>query len=232
MALADYQTLVDSMVRDQSGTITSEDRDRAIELARLRYSTDAERQVTEDVTWLYDGAVGPMPAGWADGAYLLDWEWPVGTLRPNGLNLAVYVTPTGVQLMADIDLLIGTVVRVRYGVLHTLAAGGDTQDTIPARHREAVASYAAHQLCKQLATHFSGERETSIGADGSNTDSRARNYAARAKEYRAAYFAGLGIADPQVSGAGGAGSFVGQPAASVTAWPGRSRYSLTRWSLR
>ncbi|WP_394789108.1 hypothetical protein [Rhodoferax sp.] len=232
MALADYQTLVDSMVRDQSGTVTSDDRDRAIELARLRYSGDAERQLTQDVTWLYDGAVGPMPAGWTDGAYLLDWEWPIGTLQRSGLNLAVYVTPTGVQLMADIDLPVGTVVRVRFGVLHTLAAGGDTQDTIPTRHREAVASYAAHLLCRQLAAYFSGERESSIGADGSNTDSRARNYSARAKEYRAAYFGGLGIADPQASGASGASSFVGQPAASVTSWPGRSRYSLTRRGLQ
>nr|WP_315237713.1 hypothetical protein [uncultured Albidiferax sp.] len=218
------------MVRDQSGTITSEDRDRAIELARLRYSGDSERQLTGDVTWLYDGVVGPMPAAWTDGAYLLDWEWPVGTPQPNGLELVVYVTPTDVQLMADTALRVGDVVRLRFGVLHTLGA----EDTIPARHREAVASYAAHVLCKQLATHYSGERETSIGADGSNTDSRARNYAARTKEYRAAYFGGLGIADPQAgaTGAGGGSAFMAVPAASVTSWPGRSRYSLTRGSLQ
>lgn len=230
MALADYQLLVDRLVLDQSGTITPADRDRAIELARLRYSSDAERQVTQDVTWLYDGAVGPMPAGWADGAYLLDWEWPVGTAQPNGLELAVYVTPTGVQLMADTSLRVGDVVRVRFGVLHTLGA----EDTIPVKHREAVASYAAHVLCKQLATYYSGQREASIGAESSNTDSRARNYAARAKEYRATYFGGLGIADPQASGAGTGGSsaFVAVPAAAVGSWAGRSRYSLTRMGLQ
>lgn len=230
MALADYQLLVDRLVLDQSGTTTAADRERAIELARLRYSSDAERQVTEDVTWLYDGAVGPMPAGWTDGAYLLDWEWPVGTAQPNGLELVVYATPTGVQLMADTSLRVGDVVRVRFGVLHTL----DAEDTIPAKHREAVASYAAHVLCKQLATYYSGQREASIGAESSNTDSRARNYAARAKEYRATYFGGLGIADPQASGAAGTGAgsaFVAAPAAAVGSWAGRSRYCLTRGAL-
>lgn len=62
-------------------------------------------------------------------------------------------------------------------------------------------------LCQQLAAYYSAERETSISADGSNTESRARNYAYRAKDYRAAYFAGIGKADPVAQAAsGGAGA--------------------------
>lgn len=225
MALADYQTLVDHLVRDQGGIVKTAERDEAIALALTRYSGDAQRVLTEDVTWAYAGAIGPMPTDWIGGAYLVDWEYPVGVARPDGMNLAVYVTPTAEQLMSDIDLPLGAVVRVRFSVPHTLAP-----DTVPLKHREALASYAAHLLCRQLAAYFSGERETSIGAERSDTDSRARNYAARAKEYRATYFAGLGIADPQAASTGGAADFVAQPAASVGTWAGRSRYSLTRGS--
>ncbi|HSV78902.1 MAG TPA: hypothetical protein VLK85_06805, partial [Ramlibacter sp.] len=80
---------------------------------------------------------------------------------------------------------------------------------------------------KQLATLFSGERDATINADQSNTESRARNFAFRSKDYRAAYYAGIGKADPQGDKSGGTS---GEPAASVSAWPGRTRNSLTRGS--
>lgn len=226
MALADYQQLVDSLVRDASGTLTPIDRDRAIELARLRYSADAERTLTQDVTWTAAGHFGPMPAGWVAGAYLLGAEYPIGEQPPASIEMSVYLQPGPAEnLMTPDALAAGTVVRVTFAAPHQLTGSPTAADTIPARHMEAVASYAAHVLCKQLATHYSGERETSINADASNTESRARNYAARAKDYRAAYYAGIGKADPQ--GAGGNGGAGGgsssEPAASVSSWAGRQR---------
>ncbi len=227
MALADYQQLVDSLVRDASGTLTAVDRDRAIELARLRYSADAERTLTQDVTWTAAGYFGPMPAGWVAGAYLLGAEYPIGEQPPASVEMSVYLQPGQVEnLMTPDALVAGAVVRVTFAAPHQLTGSPTPADTIPARHMEAVASYAAHVLCKQLATHYSGERETSINADASNTESRARNYAARAKDYRAAYYAGIGKADPQGAGgsggAGGGGSS-GEPSASVSSWAGRRR---------
>ena len=70
MALADYQTLVDRMVRAPGGVehITTTDRDAAIESARLRYSEDCERVLVEDVTWLAAGQFGPLPVAWAQGS--------------------------------------------------------------------------------------------------------------------------------------------------------------------
>jgi hypothetical protein len=227
MALADYQQLVESMVRDQSDAITPADRDRAIELARLRYSQDAERTLTEDVTWLAAGFVGPLPTGWVAGAYVLDAEYPIGEQPPTMIELAVYQDPTQQQLAVTEALAVGKVVRVRFAAPHVLVGGGSPQDTIPAVHREAVASYAAHLLCKQLATYYAGSRESSIGADSSATDTRASNYRASAKTWRAGYFSGIGKADPEGAAAGGGGTVgVGQPAASVGAWPGRRRAGL------
>lgn len=229
MALADYQTLVDSMVRDESGTIQDADRDAAIELARLRYSLDMERELTEDVTWLATGYYGPLPVEWAEGAWLKQAEYPIGDQPSSIIDMSIYYSPSEGQRLAVPDTLqIGAEVRVTFAAPHQLAGGVSPADTIPTAHREAVASYAAHVLCKQLATKYSGERETSIGADGSNTESRARNYAFRAKDYRAGYFAGIGKADPQADKGGTSGS---DPSARVSAWPGRTRNSLTRGAL-
>lgn len=230
MALADYQSLVDSLVRDASGTVTTVDRDRAIELARLRISADAMRELVKDVIWVADGYFGPLPDGWADGAWIKTAEYPVGRQPIELVELALYADGAALQLMTAEALPAGAVVRVTFAAPHLLATG---VDTIPAEYREAVGSYAAHLLCKQLAAHYSGEREASISADGSNTESRARNYAIRAKDYRAAYYAGIGKVDPQAAGAGGAAAPVGTPAASVSGWEGRQRAGLRNnsWGL-
>lgn len=225
MALADYQTLVDSLVRDQSQTLKASDRDRAIELARLRYSADVSRELVRDVTWPVAGFLGPLPTDWVQGAWLMSAEHPVGQNPQSLLDLSIYMDPAGQLLMAAESLPAGAVVRVGFAVPHQLNSSGDT---IPAEHREAVASYAAHVLCQQLAAYYSAERESSISADGSNTESRARAYAYRAKDYRAAYFAGVGKADPAAKAAGsnaGAGSGA-SPAAAVGSFAGRRRVGL------
>ncbi len=152
MALADIQQLVMDLVSDQAKTITPEVRDRAIEEARVRYSTD----------------LPPAP---------------------------------------DAD-----------------------PDAIPQAHRLPVAQYAAYLLCQQLATRYSGERDTAVGGEVARTESRARNFAARAKEYRSAYYEGTGQADPFAASAAGSGNGLA-PAAAVTSWPGRRRNQLTRGAL-
>lgn len=231
MALADYQQLVDSMVRDQGDIIKPVDRDRAIGLALLRYSADCDRQLTEDLTWSAAGYLGPIPAGWAEGAWLRNAEYPIGQQPAQNIEVAVYVEPPDTLRLAAQDALpVGAVVRVTFSAPHVLAGGAAPVDTVPLAHKEALASYAAHVLCKQLATHFSGERETAMGADKSNTDSRARNFAARAREYRASYYAGIGKADPMADKAN-AGTTGGDPAASVSSWAGRQRSNLTLGSL-
>jgi hypothetical protein len=61
------------------------------------------------------------------------------------------------------------------------------------------------------------------------TESRARNFAARAKEYRSAYYQGTSQADPFAPAGSPAG---GQAAAAaVVSWPGRRRHQLTRGVL-
>jgi hypothetical protein len=226
MALADYQLLVDAMVRRDDSIVLDADRDGAIELARLRYSEDAGRKLTEDVVWTAEGYIGPLPASWVTGSSLVTTEYPIGKEPAEFIDLAVYLTPTEEQLASPDVLPAGATVRVQFIAPHLLDA--TPADTIPLKHREAVASYAAQILCRQMASYYSGQRDAAVGADSSNGDSRSRNYAARARDYRAAYYAGIGKADPQSDK--GNGGTEGAAAASVSSWAGRGRLGLTRIS--
>ncbi|MBV8250553.1 MAG: hypothetical protein JO200_19160 [Comamonas sp.] len=214
MALADIQQLVQDMVPDQDDAITAEVRDRAIDQARMRYSEDLPRLEVEEVIWPAMGVFGPVPAGWTDSAVVKAVEFPVGR-RPASLVFAdAYQTATGWGLESEKALPDGALVRVSYQLPHVLDA---SSDSIPQRHRLAVASFAAHLLCQQLATRFAGDRETTMGSDMARTESRSRNYAARAKEYRVAYFAGIGQLDPTTQDV-----VAGSAVSAVVSWPRRN----------
>ena len=106
---------------------------------------------------------------------------------------------------------------------------GDVEEQdIPIVHCMAIAQYAAYLLCQQLAARFSGERESALGGDVARTESRARAYAARAKEYRTAYYAGIGLVDPFKQTELGRDQVA---AAAVGSWPRRPRGMLTRGVL-
>lgn len=229
MSLADHQLLVAAMVRDPSSVISDADRDRAIELALQRYGADVPRRLVTDVTWPSTSVFGPVPEGWSQRSSLDQVEYPVGRVPPATVFAAAIQTLDGWALELVHAVAAGSVVRVHHQAPHELQAGDAPADTVEPAHREAFASYAAALLCRQLAAHYSGQRETTVGADSVQTESRARNYAARAKEYRAAYFAGVGRPDPEQQG-GAQGS--GQAGASaVISLPGRPRNRLTRGVL-
>lgn len=225
MSLADYQQLVSSMVRDQSGTLQPEDFARVLDLAVVRYNLDAPMNATVDVTWAATGVSCPAPEGWHAGRRVTGAEYPIGRTPASTIYVdVVYVS--GDWVIDSVNVLpAGAVVRLGYTEPFRLVGGDEPADTLPLQHREAVASYAASLLCRQLAAYFSGQRETAVNADASNTENRARNYAARAKEYRAAYYAGIGRPDPQLQKADGNG----EPGASaVISMPGRQRHHLVQ----
>lgn len=217
MALADYQQLLKDMVPDQDKAVTLEVRSRAIEQARVRYSADLPRELQADVTWPALGVFGPVPAEWDDASRVLHALYPIETRTP--VYVDAYRLPDGGWGLECINALPeGAVVRVTYAVPHTLDA---TADTVPPQHRLAVAQYAAHLVCQQLAARYSGERDTAVGGEVARTESRARNFAARAKEYRSAYYQGTDQADPFAP----AGTAASGPAAAaaVVSWPARRR---------
>lgn len=226
MALADIQQLVKDLVPDQDKAVAPEVRNRAIEQARVRYSADLPRELQADVTWPALGVFGPVPPGWVDASRVLQALYPIETRTPVYVDAYRLPDGSGWGLECINALPEGAVVRVAYAVPHTLDP--DT-DTVPPQHRLAVAQYAAHLVCQQLAARYSGERDTAVGGEVARTESRARNFAARAKEYRSAYYQGTGQADPFAP----AGTAASEPAAAaaVVSWPARRRNLLVRGAL-
>ncbi len=196
MALADLQTLVDDLVRDDAGKVAVSERDRAIGLAVVRYGQDRPRSVLEDVT--ADGSSFlPLPAGWEDGGsriVSLEYpigQWPISYLSQEGYG--VVDTPIGDEIRLAGAIPAGASVRVLFSTSHVLDA---INDTLPVNDREAVACYAASVLMDQLASLHSGDGDSTISADSVEHRSQAQEYASRARAFRARYFDGLGL-DPK-----------------------------------
>lgn len=222
--LADFQQLVDDLVREPAEVLDTGARDRALAGALVQYGAELPRQLLAEVMWPATGTLGVPPAGWAEGMRVVAAEYPVGQAQ----SVTAVRMPDGWALQSAQPLPAGATVRLTYSAPHVVTS---TEDTVGAPHRLPVAMLAASVLCLQLATHFSSQRETAIGADASATESRAREYAARAKEYRAAYYVGTGQADPYKTGAGAGNASGVAPAAAIGAWPSRRRAGLIERGL-
>lgn len=196
MALADYQTLVDNLVRDDTGKIAIADRDEAINRAVARYSKDRPREKAEDVV-APGGNYFSLPTGWqADFSSLRSVEYPIGGTPPNFIppeEIGFYRTPTALQIMLANAVTAAQNVRFNYTVRHLVDA---TNDTIRADDREPVCAYAAAIVLDQLASLFAGDNNPTIQADNVDHNSKGREYAARASALRKRYYDDLGI-DPK-----------------------------------
>lgn len=193
MPLADYQTAVTDLLRDRDGAVSDAQRDAAIEAARAQYSSDAPRPVTVDQVATAAGNALALPDGWTDDSVLVSAEFPIGQWPPSMLDASdtqIYATPDARQLRLPVDLAIGDTVRLTYTAEHLLDAD---DDTIPARHANAVQSLAASFLCGQLASYYAGESEPTISADTVNRQTKSDTWRKRARDLAAAYAAAVGV---------------------------------------
>jgi hypothetical protein len=201
MSLTFIQARVDGLVRDAGNKVSPTDRDEAIASAVVAYSEDRPRAIPEDVT--ADGSrVLPLPSGWVAGeSRLLGIEYPVGLVPPEAwpaTDFSLYEAPGGEQILMVDAPAAGQTVRVRFGVPHVLDA---TTDTIPAKHAEAVAYYAAAILCEVLASQYADNKAPAISADRVDQRSQSSTWRALAKDYRVRYGEIVGISETD-SGAG------------------------------
>lgn len=203
MPLVEYRDLVDALVRDDTGKITFVQRDDAIAKAVARYSGDRPRTLVEDLVSA-GGNHLDLPDGF-DQAFstLQALEYPIGrvppTLIPND-RWRLYQSPGGITIMLLDAVAAGGTVRASYSAPHVL---DESTDTIPPKHAEALASYAAALLLDQLASLFSGDTDSTVQADSVDHQSKAAEFAARARTLRRRYFDELGI-DPKRNVAAGA----------------------------
>ena len=200
MALGDYRTLVDDLVRDTDGRIGAASRDRAIGLAAWRYSSDRPRIMVRAMT--ADGGHHlALPADWESGfSRLVGVSIPAaggGTATP--VDAVLDQEPAGWRIRPARRIATGKTLHVRFTLSHVIDAG---RDTVPERDREAVASWAAASVLEQMASLYSGHGHPTIAADAVDWQSKGRDYALRAKRMREIYFRHLGIVPERTNAAG------------------------------
>lgn len=209
MSLATVQQLLVDKVRtlalgnDLASPLVQE---RAIAQALLQYSMDAPLQTYEDVANV-SGGLFDVPPGWvAELSTLVAVEYPIGLAPMATLEAATVRNEAGDwQIMLLDDSLTLATVRVHYGKPHTLTTSAST---VPARHENALACWAAAELCRQLATQKGHERDATISAVSSNGASQSGDLARRAKDWFAQYRIALGLPDPEAATGGNAAGTV------------------------
>ena len=193
MSLADFQLLVNHLVRDKDQVVSSPQYDTAIQTAVIRYSADRPRAVVADVVSA-GGYRLALPVGFDIGfSKVQSIEHPVGNVPETLLEVArtsLYNSPVATEIQLPTSLPVGDTVRLGFTARHRVDVA---TDTVPIDHRNAVASWAAALLCDQLANHYATSGESSIGADAVNHQSKTETFASRARAYRAQYLKDVGV---------------------------------------
>ena len=193
--LSDYQTLVTDLVRDDAGKITTDQRNGAIATAVERYSEARPVEKAQDIAGASGNSLA-LPAAWeADFSTLKSLEYPVGRVPPTYLEsdtYALYLGTGGLSIMLLSALAAGSTVRAVFTIHHQITT---LVDTIPLRHREAVAKLASATLCDQLAALYANDTDSTIGAGMVQAQTKSQAYAARARDYRKQYQDTLGVTD-------------------------------------
>lgn len=205
MLKAEWFKLIDGMAPDEGGRLTDDDREQALALAVIRYSTDRPRPEAADVV-TEDGYTVPLPEAWEQ-----DFS------RVTGIELPGKVPPdmlAGDEWMPhripgrDVLLLVrphgeGRSLRVHFTLPHVLPDEEGGRDTIPAKDREAVAHWAAALLLDSLSGRHAGDMQSTINSDSVDHAAKMPNYKALAEAQRQAYWNHLGV-DPKRTVASGA----------------------------
>lgn len=202
MALADFQALTLSLVRDDTGAIANADRDAAIAAAVERYSKDRPRLKKQDLAASAANKLN-LPSAWeADFSELRSIEYPIGAVPPIYLDqsrYSLYDDVTAIKILLLDAVAVGATLRVEY-TIHQVLSG--VTDTIPVEDREPVCCWSAALLLDQLAAKFAGTTDSTLQADAIEHGSKAAEYARRAAALRKRYLNELGLDDKKNVAAG------------------------------
>lgn len=199
--LSDFQTLVTSLHRDDDNQVSADQRDQAIAAAVLKYSKD--RPLSVVVTVISDGGqVLPMPGDWKAGFSVLQGiEFPTGkipaSMLPND-EFEIRRTPFGDQINTRYSFKANDEAWLHITKAHDVTA---LLDTVPDQDREPVCCFAAASICDQLAALYSGDTDSTINADSVSHQSKAGEFASRARSLRKRYFEELGVSNNRTQGA-------------------------------
>jgi len=201
----DYMDAIDGFV---GGDVPLKDPEKIIAIGLAMKEHSKQRPLVkvedEDGDGGFDYAVTDLEF-WSDGFSVIKTvEYPVDdadetpdVLQDNAWRM--YETPDGNFLRflenapsSDEDF------RVAYTALHTCT---DTACTVKDFDEEAVQALAAGHFCNLLSTYYAQTQDSTINADSVDHGSKGREYAARAKTFRAVYFNHIGIKEGQAAAA-------------------------------
>lgn len=198
MAFSDLQTGVDNRIQDTAGRLSDDSRDGFIRQAISdRYSKDRPRIVVTDV----DGAGTsdlPLPAGpddepFEDGfSVIRTIEYPLDQIPPAYLedsDWRLYRTPDGLVIRC---LLITPTADQHARFEWTLRHAADGS-TLPGCDIDAICDYAAALCMVGLAAGYIQLMDSSIPSDSVNYRTKSQEALAQAKQFRAQYFAHIGV---------------------------------------
>lgn len=205
MPIADYRQLIDDLVRDRDGVVDQAAIDRAIVAALARYDTHFPQRISTDEVAVA-GALQALPAGWqGPSSTLIEVEYPIDQTPKAEISARLRQRPTDMVIELEYAIGAGETYRVVYTAPHVVDA---TDDTVPIRHRPAVAALAASYVCGQLASHYATEGAPTIGADAVDHAGKSGRFRARARDLEAEYARALGISDKSAAQGSPAGAVV------------------------
>lgn len=199
---ADYLEAIDSLVGGDLPLVEA-DKVLAISTAVKEHSRLRPQVVVEDFDGDggFDYALSDF-ASWADGfSTIKKVEYPVDdddqtadVLQDDAWE--IYGKPAGKVLrFLDNTPTATEDFRVTYTALHTCT---DSACTVESFDEEVVQAFCAAVFCDMLATYYAQNQDSTIDADSVEHSSKAHDYGARAKTYRARYFEHIGVKPGQV----------------------------------
>lgn len=207
--------LVENKVNDESGRLTDVvGFQPAIDAALKTYSIHNPKRLVRDQIGA-DSHELDLPAEWvAEFSRIEQVEFPIGNIPETIIGIDardLYQSPTGLKLRLYYEQpAVSESVRISF-TLPRLEAD------VPQQDLDAVADLAAANCCEILATLFSQDSDSTIGADVVNHQSKSSRYGRRAKRLRELYLNHVGVDDETTPAA----------ASTVAPPPDRGRTRLT-----
>jgi hypothetical protein len=197
----DYFLVIDQLIQDQAGKLSTVGRVEAVQLAVAEHSRIKPILRRRSLSGTGTYTLG-TPTGWDDEFSSVESiEYPVGQRPPSYLDSDAWLlvssptAPTRYQIQFQ-DVAPATAERINLAWTrpHVVTDAGST---IPEGHYRAVATLGASYACLMLAGFYSQQGEPMISIDSQSPGSKARDYMALAKTLRGSYSRFFGLSESE-----------------------------------
>ncbi len=196
MNLSTLQDITERLVKDEDNRLLPNDVSDALRAAITKFSS--VKPYNQVVDLVGDGTDKlTLPDTWLKDFSKMNFiHRDVSEFEPTPVateNYKIVATPDGDVLQLRDWIAVNEVLRISFTTVHHVT---NTTSTIADHHQDAISMWAAARLLDQLAALYSGDSDSTISADSVDHNSKGREYAARARNYRQQFYNEIGI-DPK-----------------------------------